>query len=372
MGRFVLSLKGPPVYLALRDLLVARGRFALVGAVIALVSLLAGLLSGLATGLVDDGISGLRRLPLTHLAFQDGSGSEFSRSSLGPDALVPWQDRLGDDAVPVGLSFFNARTPDGATVDLALLGTPPGSFLAADERGDDALEAGGLVLSDAFADEGIEVGDELTVVGPDIALPVLGFTYGGSYGHVSIAFTSLETWQTLVYGENHRDRFNAVALRDRGEVDLAAIAEQNGMDLYTKTGAYDGSPGFAAESATMSLIRTFLVVIAALVVGAFFTVWTVQRTHQIGLLKALGASTTYVVRDALGQLAIILSTAIALGMAVAVAAGSLIGGEVPFRLEAGSLISSAVLLIVAGILGSLVALRRITRVDPAIALTSQP
>jgi len=42
------SLKGPPVYLALRDLLVARGRFALVGSVIALVSLLAGLLSGLA------------------------------------------------------------------------------------------------------------------------------------------------------------------------------------------------------------------------------------------------------------------------------------------------------------------------------------
>ena len=54
----------------------------------------------------------------------------------------------------------------------------------------------------------------MTVVGPDITLPVLGFTYGGSYGHVSIAFTSLETWQTLVFGENHRDRFNTVALGD--------------------------------------------------------------------------------------------------------------------------------------------------------------
>ena len=107
------------MYLALRDLLVARGRFALVGAVIALVSLLAGLLSGLATGLVDDGISGLRRLPLTHVAFQEGSGSEFSRSSLGPDQLAPWQDRLGDDAAPVGLSFFNARTPDGALAGAA-------------------------------------------------------------------------------------------------------------------------------------------------------------------------------------------------------------------------------------------------------------
>lgn len=365
-------MKGLPVYLALRDLLVARGRFALVGAVIALVALLSGLLSGLATGLVDDGISGLRRLPITHLAFQDGSGPEFSRSSLGPDQLQPWHDTLGDDATPVGLSFFNARTPDGDTVDLAILGTPPGSFLAPDERAEAALEAGGLVLSDEFADEGIAVGDELTVVGPDVTVPVLGFTYGGSYGHVPIAFTSLETWQHLVYGENHRDRFNAVAVRDPGDIDLTSVADGNGMGLYTKTDSYAGSPGFAAESATMSLIRSFLVVISALVIGAFFTVWTVQRTHQIGLLKALGASTTYIVRDALGQLAIIITAATALGMSVAVGVGSLAGGDIPFRLEPASLISSAVLLIASGMLGSLVALRRITSVDPAIALTSQP
>ncbi len=44
----------------------------------------------------------------------------------------------------------------------------------------------------------------------------------------------------------------------------------------------------------MTLIRGFLLVISALVVGAFFTVWTVQRTRQIGLLKALGAPTAYV------------------------------------------------------------------------------
>ena len=144
------------------------------------------------------------------------------------------------------------------------------------------------------------------------------------------------------------------------------------MEVHTKTGAYAGSPGFAAESATMTLIRTFLVIISALVIGAFFTVWTVQRTHQIGLLKALGASTIYVVRDALGQLAIVISAAIAIGMTIAIGTGALIGGGIPFRLEPGSLISSAVLLAIAGMLGSLVALRRITRVDPAIALATQP
>jgi putative ABC transport system permease protein len=360
------------MYLAWRDLWVARGRFALVGAVIALVALLAGLLSGLATGLVDDGISGLRRLPLTHLAFQDGAGADFSRSSLSPDLLTPWTTALGDDATPIGLSFFNARTPEGLTVDLALLGTPPGSFLARDQQADDALGERGLVLSEGFEQQGIKIGDQLTIVGPDVTLPVLGFTYGGSYGHVEIAFTSLDTWQHLVYGDDHRGRFNAIALTDTGGSDLSTLADETGMDVYTKSDAYGGSPGFDAESATMTLIRTFLVIISALVIGAFFTVWTVQRTHQIGLLKALGASTTYVVRDALGQLAIVITAATALGMAIAVGVGALIsGGGIPFRLEPSSLLSSAALLAGVGMLGSLVALRRITRVDPAIALATQ-
>lgn len=358
------------MFLAWRDLRVARGRFALVGAVIALVALLAGLLSGLATGLVDDGISGLRRLPLTHLAFQDGAGAEFSRSSLDLDDLRPWTAALGDGAAPLGVSFFNARTSSGVTVDLSLFGTAPDSFLAPGVEAKNALTRGGIVLSDTLADVGIAVGDLITVVGPDVELEVLGFTYGGSYGHVDLAFTSLETWQELMYGDAPRSRFNAIAL-EASDADVAELADNTGLVVHTKDAAYAGSPGFAAESATMKLIRTFLVLISAMVIGAFFTVWTVQRTHQIGLLKALGASNSYVARDALGQIAVVITVATAAGTAVAALAGLAVGTGIPFRLDAASLIGTAALLVGAGLLGSLAALWRITRVDPAIALAAQ-
>jgi putative ABC transport system permease protein len=46
-------------------------------------------------------------------------------------------------------------------------------------------------------------------------------------------------------------------------------------------------------------------------------------------------------------------------------------GDIPFRLDGGSLLTSAILLITAGMAGSLFALRRITRIDPAIALSNQ-
>jgi putative ABC transport system permease protein len=118
----------------------------------------------------------------------------------------------------------------------------------------------------------------------------------------------------------------------------------------------------------MSLISWFLYVISALVVGSFFTVWTVQRKPEIALLKALGASTTYVVRDALAQAGAVLVIATALGTAVGLAIGKSLMGTAPFSLQAGPVLTAALTLTVLGLLGALAAVRRITSVDPLTAL----
>ena len=360
------------MFLAWRDLRVGRARFVLVGVVIGLVGLLTTLLSGLASGLVDDGISGLRGLPMTHLALQPGSESSFSRSTLRSENLEPWTTAEGVEAAPLGMSFFNAETADGETLDLAVFGTPPDSFLAPNPEARGSLAGrSGIVLSEVFQDAGVAVGDELTIVGPDVKLPVLGFTYTGSYGHVDIAFTSLDVWQDLVYGDNADGRFSAIAIKGGDAGTFAAADQAAGTATETKEQAYAGSPGYAAETATMSLIRGFLLAISALIVGAFFTVWTVQRTRQIGLMKAFGASNGYVLRDSLGQLAIVLVAATAVGAAVAVLLGQLVGDEVPFSLQAGPVVTSAVVLIALGLLGSTVAIRKVTTVDPIIALGAE-
>lgn len=361
------------MFVALRDLWFARGRFALVGVVIGLVALMATLLSGLANGLVDDGISGLRQLPLTHLAFQPGADSTFSRSNLTQANLDPWDGQDGIEASPVGVSFFNARRSDGSTIDMALFGVPADSFLVPPGQAQASLKGPpGLILSDRFEAEGLQVGDEVTVVGIEKTLPILGFTFSGSYGHVDIAFTTLDTWQELLYGDNARDRFSAIAISADNTDSFASIDAAAGTQVETKQAAYQGSPGFSGETQTMSLIRGFLLLISALIVGAFFTVWTVQRAGEIGLLKALGASSGYVIRDALGQMAIVLVVATAFGAASAVALGQLIGSSsIPFRLEATPIMTSVGLLIGFGLLGCLIAVRRITAVDPIVALRSR-
>jgi putative ABC transport system permease protein len=333
--------------------------------------MLSAVLAGLADGLVRDGTSGLRALPIDHLAFAPHSQAVFSRSTLDEHALAAWERVPGVEATPIGVSFVNAAAADGGpSIDLALFGVQAGSFLEQDSPARPSQGLPGLVLaSELRDDEGVRAGERYRIGGSELTLPVLGFTFAGSYGHVPIAYTSLEDWRTVAYGGDAGGRFSAIALRVPAGVDIAAVDRAAGTETRTKEQAYDGSPGFSAETATMTLIRGFLLVISALIVGAFFTVLTVQRTRQIGLLKALGASTGYVLRDGIGQMTLVVLAATAVGAgAGAGIVAALDGGAVPVSLSAGSVLTSAALIVVTGIAGSLVALRRIARVAPAVAL----
>src|SRR5688572_6767402 len=78
---------GLVMFLALRELSFARGRFALMGSVVALIGVLMVLLSGLSVGLVNDGVSGLQKLPVSSFAFESGvdRGAAFTRSMVELD-----------------------------------------------------------------------------------------------------------------------------------------------------------------------------------------------------------------------------------------------------------------------------------------------
>ncbi len=365
------------MFLALRELRRTWRRFVLVGLVVLLVATLSTVLTGLANGLVTDGISGLRALPLTNIAFAPHSEATFSRSTLDRQALDDWREEPGVQSTPIGVSFVNAASESGGpSIDLALFGVEVDSFLFSEAHreppsGETDAEGGleGLVLSHELEEDGVEIGDRYRIDGAGTSLPVIGFTFGGTYGHVPIAYTDLSIWQRALYGDDAKGRFSAIALRLPSDFDIAAADRRAGTETLTKEGSYSGSPGYSAETATMTLIRGFLLVISALIVGAFFTVLTVQRTRQIGLLKAMGASSSYVLRDGIGQITVVVVLSSAAGALTGAGIIAVLSrGDVPIELSLPGVLSSAGLLVVTGVIGSLFAFRRIARVEPAIAL----
>jgi len=106
--------------------------------------------------------------------------------------------------------------------------------------------------------------------------------------------------------------------------------------------------------------------------GAFFLIWTIQRTAEIGLVKALGASNGYLLRDSLGQALLLLTGGLIVGVGLALATGVVFkataAAGTPFQYEPLTVVVSSLLLLGAGLLGGAVSIRRITSIEPLIAL----
>lgn len=379
------------MFLALRELRFARGRFTLMGIVIALISVLVVMLSGLSSGLVNDGVSGLKSMPATAFAFDEGTMTDnaFSRSVVDDEQLAVWEDADGvAEAEPMGVNIVNGVTDDDTQIDLTLFGVEPAGFLTPEVSSGDGLGAvDGIVVSEPLRDAGISVGTVITLDRLDVELTVVGFTQGqATFGHVDVAYLPIDTWRLIAAGQSQpgaptQEQVDAldfayssvVALKaaDGAEIDFEAIDADAGTTTMTLTEAFNASPGYEAETLTLSMIQVFLYVICALVVGAFFTVWTIQRTHDIAVLRAVGASSRYLLRDSLAQAAILLIGFTAIGVAAGVGMGALMPDAMPFDLEFEPIAVASVLTIVLGLIGAAVAVVRITRVDPARALGGQ-
>jgi putative ABC transport system permease protein len=373
------------MFLALRELIFARGRFALMGVVVALIAMLMVLLSGLSVGLANDGVSGLQRLPVTSLAFQKNvaKDSAFTRSVVSRDAVATWAAQDGvSEAAPLGTTLVNARSGRGLEIDLALFGVEPGSFIdpvvATGSRLGQAADE--VVISATAAESGIELGDVLTVEPLGTKLRVVGIMSAqNTFGHVEVGYLPLRTWQEIRAGVQPGDVVPArvytdvtaiaVAAEQGARVDLAAGDNAAGTTSMTKQESYGASPGYTAETSTLQMIEAFLYVISALVVGAFFTVLTIQRKQEIAVMRAMGASTRYLLRDSIVQSVVLLVTSTGVGIGLGLAAGAAISSSpMPFALEGGPIAVAALLMVALGVVGAAVAVLRIARVDPLIAL----
>ncbi len=354
------------MFVALRDLGFAKGRFALMAAVIVLITLLVGLLSGLTAGLGRQNVSAITDLPVDHIAFAAPGADRalsYSDSTVTEAQWRRWAATPGVRlAEPLGITTTRATTSDRSAA-VSVFGVLPGSALA---PGGAAIDDRSVVLSaPAAADLGLAPGDTVALAGKDVT--VTAVRGDASYSHTPVVWTSLATWRsTAPPGAG-----DATVIALRTTADTAAADAAAGTRTVTTGDSVTAIGSYSSENGSLQLMRGFLFAISALVVGAFFTVWTIQRGGDIAVLKALGARTATLLRDALAQALVLLVTGTLLGTGLAAAAGALVaGGAVPFLLDPATLLTPAATTIALGALGAALAVRRITSVDPLTALGS--
>ncbi|MBE4718139.1 ABC transporter permease [Pseudarthrobacter sp. AB1] len=381
------------MFLAIRDIRFAKGRFALMGGVVALVTLLLVLLSGLTAGLGDQSTSAIGKLgagsgpgsgaeakPVDSIVFGAPGANQptasFTESEVTAAQVDSWQGTAGvARAEALGISQSRLQGGDGGTTNVAVFGVAEDGHLAPSP-----VKAGSVVIgATVAADLSLDVGDSATVGGTEVT--VTAVVDDQWYSHTGVVWTALPTWTEVAHlapaagstpgntpGNTPVATVVAVTFQDGAEVDQESANAMAQTVSTTRTGSFQALGSFKSENGSLMLMQAFLYGISALVIVAFLTVWTVQRTRDIAVLKAMGASGGYVLRDAMTQAAIVLLAGAGLGGAVGILGGFAAAQAAPFLVTPATTLLPVLGIVALGMAGAALAVRKVTTVDPLIAL----
>ena len=318
----------------------AKGRFGLIVGTVALITLLVAVLTGLTSGLGKQNTSALEALAPEAVIFDDPADPSFTTSRVSATTGSTGTA----DTTPLGTGQTLMERADGTEESVALLSLPKGTQLPGGEvLGDGAVASSSLDLS---AGESITIGATSSTV--DAVAEDLQFS------HTAVLWVPTETWQEVF----HTDADGTVLLS----------CDPNAAGGVPLKESFQGLAAYSSEQGSLKMIQGFLYAIAALVIIAFLTVWTMQRTRDLAILKAIGASNKYLLKDALGQSAILLLIGVVVGGLAALGVGLGMAGVAPFTLSPTVIGLPPLMVWALGMAGALLATRSITKVNPQSAL----
>ena len=394
------------MFLALRDIVSARGRFSLISFVVGLITVLLVMLTGLTGGLAKHNTSALEALAPERYVFTSDEPS-FQESQVTTSDVQEWQELVDVDSQVIPLGTAQTRLEAGSAMGVAVLGLPAGTKVpapvvsgagaagteiagataagvaaeteaeadsAASQEAQEAVvaEDGIVVSQEIVAEAGVQPGETVEIGG--VEQPVSAVVADEHYSHQPVVWASTQVWQQI--SRAHDDVVGTVLAVDTRDRHAGALRDEEWQDAENQTGdsaatveeSFSGLAAYQSEQASLQLIQVLLYAISALVTVAFLSVWTIQRSRDLSVLRALGASPGYVWKDALGQAAVVVGIGVVFGAGVGWAAGVWAGGSVPFDLQWTTIVVPAAGIWVLGMCGALVATRRVKKIDPASAL----
>ncbi|MGF6835510.1 putative ABC transport system permease protein [Paenarthrobacter sp. TE4293] len=356
------------MFLAIRDIRWAKGRFALMGSVVALITLLLVMLSGLTAGLGNQSTSAIAALPAQQIVFGAPPGNDpkasYTESEVSAAQLESWREQPGvSSAQAMGISQTRFQPLDGS-------GAPRGTANVAVFGGGAApstVEDGTVVIGNSLAKElSLTAGSRARIGATE--LTVRDVVDDQWYSHTGVVWTTLGSWRTIAHAAPGTATVLAITHDAGTSLDLDAANAAAGTVSMDPVASFQALASYKSENGSLMLMQAFLYGISALVIVAFLTVWTVQRTRDIAVLKALGASSAYVLKDALAQAAVVLLAGAVVGGSVGLVGGVFAAQAAPFLITPLTTLVPVLGIVVLGLAGAVLAVRKVTSVDPLLAL----
>lgn len=368
--------------IAIAEMRRRRGRWLSIVGAVAFIVFLVLVLAALADGLFIGTTGALATGDSDALVYSTDGRRSLVRSELPISDLPEIAAVTGVADVGALGVLLTTATAATAPFDAAVIGHIPGRAgeptKLVDGRRPEVGEPG-VVLADAsLEDEGISLGDTLTIVGASQSLSVVGFVEDSRYLLAHSLWVPLETWEAL------RIEVRPETARLGAFVQAFPILVEEGADVERVAGEIDrvmgatetvttdeaalSLPGVEQQESTFTAIIAASFVVVGLVIALFFALITLEKRGQLAILKAIGSSNVLLLQGVLFQALIATVAGYAVGFLLARLLGFILPSTVPVAFLPTTAASLFLATVAMGGVGAAFSFRRVIRIDPASAL----
>ncbi|MBO0482226.1 ABC transporter permease [Candidatus Enterococcus courvalinii] len=355
------------MFLAINEIRYSKLRYALVIGVMFLIAYLVFFLTGLAYGLAQDNRTAVDKWQADDTLLADEANNNLNMSMI---PLTQFDEVKAEEKAYLTQTAGVIQKEKGKEkIDVTFFGINQDQFIAPKISDGKMFHSDDETVADSSVKEqyGLNLGETVQLAGSDKKLKIVGFTKDAKFSVAPVLYTTVGAYQEIRFetqGSQTSKKTRVNAIVTRGNVskipdDLKKISIQTFINDL---------PGYSAQVLTFGFMIGFLIVIAAIVIGIFIYVLTMQKAEIFGVMKAQGISSRYIANSVIVQTFLLAVIGVATGLAGTLGTSLLLPEAVPFQVNLLFFLSISILMIVIAVLGALFSVRTIVKIDPLKAI----
>lgn len=351
------------MFLALKEIRHEKLRYGLIILMIFLISYLIFMLSSLAVGLADENTQALTSWSAKQLVLNKNANVSLNQSVLTKKDLQ--RAKIGKQEALVGFASVVAKHAKRPSVSAQFVGSKNGQLINRQQQivaGRKARTNKEVVADQELQLKGYKLGDKLSLNGSAHQYRLVGFVQNAKINIAPIIYGSLKTWKKI-----------KVTMPD---VKASTVVSQNSNYHFQHKNAKTYSlkqvvaklPGYTAQNSTFALMIGFLLVISLIVIAVFLYILTMQKMHNFAVMRAQGIPAKTLVNATLIQAVLLVIAGLGLALVFLAVTVWTMPKNVPLTVTGAIILAGAGGMLVMGLIGSLIPIPSILRIDPAQAI----
>lgn len=171
--------------------------------------------------------------------------------------------------------------------------------------------------------------------------------------------TEQEVDQTSSATTTIPDRVSAAIISNEENIEI-----DGDYDIVSIEKFINKIPGYYAQLLTFGLMIGFLILIAAIVLGVFLYIITIQKKQTFAIMKIQGISNSFISKSVIIQTFIVSVVGLAIGLLLTYVTYYFLPNSVPFTPNIVYYLIITVLMIITAQIGAIFSVRSVAKVDP--------